>query len=73
MLLFADGRDEVVLGLFLFDAPSIIFGVEFFLDLSEEMMLFTSLFFLEFLHPLLILIMFSFFNLGLLEWLVPWI
>ena len=62
MLLFGDGRNEVVLQLFLFDVPSVIFGVEFFLDLSEEMMmLFMCLFFLAALHPLLILILLSLF------------
>ena len=63
----------MVLGLFLFDVPSVIFGVELFLDLSEEMMLSTCLFFLVSLHPLLILILFSLFNLGLLKRSVPWV
>ena len=63
MLLFGDGRDEVVLGLFLFDVQNAIFRVEFFLDLNREMMmlLFRILFFLAALHPLVILILLSLF------------
>ena len=34
MLLYGDGRDEVVLGLFLFDVLDVVLGVEFFLHLS---------------------------------------
>ena len=62
MFLFGDGRDEAVLGLFLFDVSNVIFGVEFFLHLDEEILM---LFISTVLHPLLILILFSLFNLGI--------